>query len=183
MSSIQPSMQRPALQATEDPDVALYTRALSQLNVEHDPTAALGTLEAYRFQHPNGLFRGEAAVAEVRAELLLRRNSEALALLDAMQARAFDGVPQASELRLLRAELLGQVDRCGDALPVLAEYLADSLPAEERERARYARACCLSNLGDLTGRARELARAHSGVSFRRSRFASKVRQSLANSAK
>ncbi len=161
----------------DDPDVTLYTRALSQLNLEHDPTAALGTLEANRFKHPNGLFRGEAAVAEVQAELLLGRKSEALALLDAMQARTFDGIPQASELKLLRAELLGQVRRCGDALPVLTQYLEDSIPSEERERALYARATCLALLGDRNGSEND-RRAYLRE-FPDGRFASQVRQGLA----
>ncbi len=160
----------------DDPDVALYTRALSQLNVEHDAMGALGTLEAYRFQHPNGLFRGEAMVAEVRAELLLGRDAEALTLLDAMQARGFAGVPQASELGLLRAELLGRADRCKDAVPVLSHYLTPALPTEQRERAIYARATCRAQLQNIEGSRSDLREYLR--EFPQGRFAGQARQRL-----
>jgi hypothetical protein len=162
--------------AAEDPDVALYTQALSQLNAQRDPVAALGTLRAYRFQHPNGLFRNEAAIAEIRAELILGRETEALSLLDAMHARSFAGVPQASELALLRAELLGRADRCDEALPALAPYLEGGTPAGERERALYARAACRAQLGDTEGSQTDLRTYLS--EFPHGRFAAKVRAQL-----
>jgi len=162
--------------SAEDPDVALYTQALSQLNAQRDPVAALGTLRAYRFQHPNGLFRNEAAVAEIRAELSLGRETEALSLLDAMHAHSFAGIPQASELTLLRAELLGRADRCDEALPALAPYLEEGSPAGDRERALYARAACRAQVGDADGSRTDL-RAYLGE-FPQGRFAAKVRAQL-----
>jgi len=138
--------------------------------------AALGTLRAYRFQHPNGLFRNEAAIAEIRAELILGRETEALSLLDVMHARSFAGVPQASELALLRAELLGRADRCDEALPALAPYLEGGIPAADRERALYAQAACRAQLGDADGSRADL-RAYLSE-FPQGRFAAKVRAQL-----
>jgi regulator of sirC expression with transglutaminase-like and TPR domain len=74
-----------------------------------------------------------------------------LALLDAMQRKSFAGVPRASNLRLLRAELLGKLERCTEALPVLAEYVPLSMPAPQRERALLARASCRAKLQDCEG--------------------------------
>ncbi len=162
--------------AADDPDVALYSQALEQLNTQRDPVAALGTLRAYRFQHPNGLFRNEAAIAEIRAELILGRETEALSLLDAMHARSFAGIPQASELALLRAELLGRADRCDEALPALVPYLEGGAPAGERERALYARAACRTQLGDHEGAQSDLR--DYLREFPQGRFATKVRAQL-----
>jgi regulator of sirC expression with transglutaminase-like and TPR domain len=150
-------------------------QALSQLNAQRDPVAALGTLRAYRFQHPNGLFRNEAAIAEIRAELILGRETEALSLLDAMHARSFAGVPQASELALLRAELLGRAERCDEALPALAPYL-EAGTAGQRERALYARAACRAQLRDTDGSRADL-RAYLSE-FPQGRFAGRVRAQL-----
>jgi hypothetical protein len=72
-----PSKRRVVSTSTAgDGEVELYSRALSQLNVAHDPAGALGTLGVYRFKHPNGLFRREVAVAEIRADMMLDRDAE-----------------------------------------------------------------------------------------------------------
>jgi hypothetical protein len=164
----------------DDPDVTLYTHALSQLNVQHDVAGALQTLHAYRQQHPNGLFENEAEVAEVRANLLMDKRSEALSLLDGMQARGFRGVPQEAELRLLRGELLGMDGRCGEAIPVLAPYIegaADGLAGGlDRERALYTRASCRARLGDEAG-SRQDARDYLRE-FPQGRFAGRIRADL-----
>jgi hypothetical protein len=140
----------------EDADATLYSLALFQLNVQHDPASALGTLEAYRRQYPNGLFRAEAAVAEVRANLMQGLDGEAIILLDAMHERAFDGIPEASELELVRAELLGEADRCKEVLPLLGAYFGPSVPPEQRERALFLRASCRAQLKDFEGSRRDL---------------------------
>jgi hypothetical protein len=163
--------------APDDPEVSLYTRALTQLNAQHDPAAALETLRTYRSQARNGLFRSEAAVVEVRANLMLGRESEALALLDVMQAQAFAGYPQVSELTLLRAELLGRAERCDEALPALAPYVDGPVPTAERERALYARALCRAKTGDPKGSRQDLLRyLHD---FPDGRFAGQVGERLA----
>ena len=160
----------------EDADAALYSLALSQLNIQHDPTSALRTLEAYRRQYPKGLFRAEAAVAEIRANLEQGLDGEALLLLDAMYARSFDGLPEASELGLVRAELLGQADRCKEVLPLLGTYLAmPSLP-DQCERALVLRASCRAQLKDFDGSRQDLD--DYLREFPEGRFASKVRHAL-----
>jgi hypothetical protein len=123
-------------------ELALYSRALAQLNLEHDPAAALGTLSVYAFKYPNGILRGESLIAQLKAELTLGRDAEVLGLLDAMDAESFAGVPQAQEVRFLRAELLVKAARCNDALQSLTPYLDPSTPPGLRERALSLRATC-----------------------------------------
>jgi Tetratricopeptide repeat len=166
----------PHSSGVEDADAALYSLALSQLNIQHDPASALSTLEIYRREYPNGLFRAEAAVAEIRANLMQGLDGEALILLDAMHARSFDGIPQAFELGLVRAELLGQAERCKEVLPLLDTYLSPSLPPEQRERALFLRASCRAQLKDFEGSRRDLD--DYLREFPQGRFASKARHAM-----
>ncbi len=133
------------------PEIALYTRALSQLNRQQDPNAALGTLNAYALQYPNGMFHRDAIVAQIRADLSLGRDAEVLGLLDALHDQAFAGLPQGRELGLLRVELLVRARRCNDALGAVGQYLEASASATERERALFSRASCRGQLKDFEG--------------------------------
>ena len=164
-----------ATAAGDDAEAVLYSRALQQLNVDHDTEGALASLQSYRLHHPTGLFHSEAAVAEIQAYLILGREQEALRVLDGL-ARSSIGVPQASELRLLRAELMGRADRCKEAIPLLDEYRSPSVPSALRERALYADAFCRSQLSDLQGSRQALNEYLKEFPF--GRFASKARQAL-----
>ncbi len=159
-------------------DSAMFSQALHQLNVEHDAEAALATLRSYRERYPHGLFWVEAATAEIRADLIAGHNRAALAILDDLQKGSFTGVPQAAELRLLRAELLSSAERCEEALPVFAEYDRPSFPPASRERALYAKAICRARLADPDGSREDLTEYLR--EFPEGRFASAVRQALSN---
>jgi hypothetical protein len=113
-------------------------------------------LAAYEFRHPNGTLRGEALVARIEALVALERDAEALALLEAMQASGFAGIPRAADLRLLHAELLGKLDRCQEALPALEPFLVPGVPSAQRERALIARASCRASLKDIDGSREDL---------------------------
>ena len=140
----------------DDSEVSAYLGALAELNVRNDPAQALKMLEGYRAQYPDGLFRNEVTVAEVRADVVLGRESEALALLDGMQARSFTGLPQASELAVLRVELLGRANRCAEALSLLTPYLQSSLPGAQMERLLFERGACDAQLGNLESSQQDL---------------------------
>jgi hypothetical protein len=157
--------------SSEDETAPLAT-ALVQLHAKHDPEGALAIFEAYNFEHPNSALKGEAAVGQIEALLALDRDTEALALLEAMQRQGFLGVPRVSDLQLLHAELLGKLDRCEQAVPVLAEYVLPSTPGVQRERALIARASCRAKLKDLEGSREDLQTYLR--EFPRGRFAPKV---------
>jgi hypothetical protein len=146
----------PSAQNDASGDAQLFSQALSQLNVKHDPQGALDALRIYRERHPAGLFQAEATVLEIRANLMLKKEKEALASLDRLEQSSFAGIAQATELRLLRAELLGRANRCTEALPVFAGYRSPSMPIDLRERALYADAICRARLKDLEGSRNEL---------------------------
>jgi hypothetical protein len=137
--------------SSREAEIALYSRALAQLNVERDPATALGTLGVYEFKYPNGILRNEATIARVKADVMLGLNAEALELLDAMNEQAFAGFPKRSEARLLRAELLVRARRCEEALQTLGQYLEPSAVPEQRGQALILRASCRSQLNDLEG--------------------------------
>jgi TolA-binding protein len=158
-TATQPASRAPKKKSDVTPsaeEVALYSRALAQLNLKRDPAGALGTLDAYRFRYPDGMFQGEAAVARVRAEMALGRDAEALALLDAMHQRGFEGLSQVDELGLLRVELLVGAARCPEALPAVEAYLTQTAPVGQRERALFARASCRAQLKDFDGSREDL---------------------------
>jgi len=174
---VAPARPEPAAHSESlDDELALYLQALEQLNRDRAPTLALSTLSAYRFKHPDGVFRGEATVAEIKAQLLLGRDAEVLALLDVMHEQGFAGVPQKSEVGLLRAELLARSARCEDALKALDPYLEPSLPADQRERALFSRASCRAQLKDFEGSRNDL-RTYLRE-FPQGRFAAKAVQTL-----
>jgi hypothetical protein len=143
--------------STAEAELALYSRALSQLNVEHDPTAALGTLGVYSFRYPQGILRKEATIAQVKAELMLGLDAQALGLLDAMNEQDFAGFPKSTEARLLRAELLVHAQRCNEVLPTLGGYLVPSVDPEQRSRALFLRGVCRSQLKDFAGSREDLS--------------------------
>ena len=126
------------------------TRAARALYADHDPLTALATLEPYLYLHPGGSLRPEMILEAVQANLDLDRTPEALGLLDGMAAQDFRGIPRASELRLLRGELLARSHRCRDALPVFEQSLGAAQPLQ-RERALYGKAVCRAELGDVVG--------------------------------
>ncbi len=139
------------LPSPTDAEIALYSRALSQLNVDHDAAAALGTLGVYAFKFPNGILRRESTIAQLKAEMMLGLDTQALALLDAMNEQAFVGFPKSPETRLLRAELLVRAARCKEAVQALGQYLEVSVAPEQRAEALLLRASCRSQLDDFEG--------------------------------
>jgi hypothetical protein len=142
------SVERPA---SAEAEITLYSHAISQLNVDHDPAAALGTLGVYAFKYPNGILRRESTIAELKAELMLGLDSQALSLLDAMNEQAFAGFPKSPEARLLRAELLVRATRCKEAVQALSQYLEAPVAPEQRAEALLLRASCRSQLDDFEG--------------------------------
>jgi hypothetical protein len=167
--------------AKTEAEAKVMEAAARQLFADHDPTAALATLEPYLYLHPEGSLRSDMIVAAVQANLLLDRTPEALGLLDGMAAQDFKGLPRASELRLLRAELLAKDRRCREALPVFEAFLG-APEAQQRERALYGRAVCRAQSSD--GADIEDSRADLRAYLRQyptGRFASEARQAVGES--
>ncbi len=164
-----------AIAGSDEAAARVMETAARQLYADHDPGAALGTLEPYLYLHPEGSLRSDMVVAAVQANLLLDRTPEALGLLDGMATQNFEGLPRASELRLLRAELLARSGRCGEARPVFEDFLG-APEAQQRERALYGRAACRAQGSDVEGSRADL-RAYLRA-YPTGRFASEARQAL-----
>jgi hypothetical protein len=142
------SPPRGARPTTAAPDPAALESAELQLGLTQksrgELALAVTTLDRYRRDHPQGQFVGEAALAELDAELRLDRRADALALL--RELGEAPELPRWDELRLLRAELEAEQGGCAAALRVFEE--SSTLQALA-ERALYDRASCLQKLGRI----------------------------------
>jgi hypothetical protein len=96
-----------------------------------DPSTALLEIAAYEQAHPKGILHREALLAKVSALAALHRESEALAILDALE---IDAHPRSLELTVLRGELRARAGRCEDAAADFQAALGGDL--EEKLRAR-----------------------------------------------
>jgi hypothetical protein len=143
----------------------------------HQPAEALEQVSIYRRKYPRGLMEGEAALAEVQAELDLGLDGIALQQLEDLGRDDFRRVPRPDESRLLRAELLARRNSCGPPIDDFDRLLGGSLEQSLEQRALFGRAVCRSKSGDADG-----ARADFGrylARFPDGRFAGQARRSLA----
>jgi hypothetical protein len=92
-------------------EAALLAVAVRRLG---DPKDALAALDQYDKRYPEGELRGEGRRLRVDALLRLERRSEALKVLDSLDA--IDEGKRGEELRLLRGDLRLEAGRSDDAL-------------------------------------------------------------------
>ncbi|HUB07190.1 MAG TPA: tetratricopeptide repeat protein [Myxococcales bacterium] len=110
------------------------------------------------------------------ALVALGRRGEALALLDALAAKGFAGLPRPDELRVLRGDLLLEQGRFTEALASFGAPGPDAAPTL-RERALYGEAVARARLGDAQGSRRDFARYLQA--FPEGRHAKEAREALA----
>jgi hypothetical protein len=150
--------------------------ALEALRHQGDAAGALFLLDAYVARFPRGVLRNEEALARVEALLALARHDEALAVLNELDQRHFEGVPRAEDMRLLRAELLAQSGDCPKASPVFDAFVKTAA-GEALERALYGRASC--RLAAHQEAAAQVDFARYLAEFPNGRFAEAARRALA----
>jgi hypothetical protein len=143
----------------------------------HQPAQALEQVSVYRRKYPRGSMEGEAALAEVQAELDLGLDAIALQQLEDLGRDDFRGVPRPDESRLLRAELLARKTKCGPAVDDFDRLLGSSLEASLEQRALFGRAVCRSKLGNADGARADFSRYL--ARFPDGRFSGQARRSLA----
>ena len=147
--------------------------ALAALRAGHDAHAALKLLDGYDARFPRGELRSEAALTRLDALLAAGDHPAALKLLGTMDAALS---PRATELSVVRAELLAEAGQCAPAVALFRAADVVETPVLLRERSLYGWAICLGKLGDPQGsqaRMEEyLARYPGG------RFSDAVRQAL-----
>jgi hypothetical protein len=152
----------------------LLAGALQKLRRDADPGGALALLEAHDARFAAGPLAPEAARARIEALLKLRRNAEALALLD-HAALAASG--SGRDLLIARAELRSAAGRCAAAVADLDRLLAGDRPLDPiTERALWGRAACRATTRDAPG-ARNDLRAYLTL-FPEGRFAGDARAAL-----
>lgn len=142
----------PAPNRSEDDAVLkeseLLGAAMTRLRLAHDPSGALGLLDSYHAQFPQGLLQPEAELLQVTALLALGKRREALALLDPRPLAA--DTPRGTELRVIRGELRAEAGRYPAARTDFDAAIGH-VQGELLERALYARSRCRAQAGDAAG--------------------------------
>lgn len=118
----------------------LLTEAMRKLRQDDDPTGALSLLDEHDVRFGRAALAPEAALARIEALMKVKRDSEALSLLDGMSP-APNGIGR--DLLIARAELRAAAGRCAAAAPDFDRLLWDD-PALDAitERALWGRASC-----------------------------------------
>jgi hypothetical protein len=136
----------------------MLARALAQLRQQHDPRAALATLDRLAQTFPSGVLAPEALATRIEAALAMNDLATATKLVET--AAPPPGRAGAA-LLVVRAELRARAGRCDAAARDFALVL-DGTPAgasagDLHERALYGRGVCLGHLGQAAGARRDLA--------------------------
>lgn len=122
-------------------------QAMGYLRRDHNPVAALATLDHYLARHPQGTLHQEARQARIDALLMLGRNQEALT---ALEATSFDPGLRSTEFLVVRAELRATRD-CRRAEQDFTAAIVHSPDARLMERILYGRGVCRIEMQDVAG--------------------------------
>jgi hypothetical protein len=126
------------------PDEATQLRKILVLAGSPDSAGqALQELADFRQRFPAGSMLREADLAEVRADLILDHRVAAIETLDRLLSQP--DPPRATELVLLRGELLAKENRCADALASWSGMNVQS--SAQNERLLHGQAACLAKIG------------------------------------
>lgn len=127
-------------------DASLFGEAMRSLRVDHNPSAALATLQSHARSYPHSSLTSERAALEVEALLALHRDREALVRLDAMPLA---GLPRSGERFVVRGELRAAARRWPEARADFDEALARvSGTPSWHERALWGRAVARLRCGE-----------------------------------
>lgn len=170
------SPEPPAMPDPLSDEAQLLHSALEKLSLRGDAVGALALLDTYRARYPSGVLSREANVARLDALLRVGNRSEALAVLDRAAEADFNGYPRAGHLRVLRAELLAQSGRCGEAEPIFTAALNQPQAGQSSEQALFGRASCRASLGNVAGSRSDLEEYLK--TYPQGKFASEARQAL-----
>jgi hypothetical protein len=154
-SPIRESQQDRQPDRQPDTEEGWVARAFHAVRVDGDGENALRALDERARRFPDGVLSNEARVARIEALLALGRASEALPLLLDIRDES-QGLTRA--IRLARAELLAERDRCREATADLDALVAADIHDDTGERALYGRAGCRLRAGDTAAARQDLRR-------------------------
>jgi hypothetical protein len=139
-------------------EARMLARALAQLRQQHDPPAALATLDRLAQTFPGGVLAPEALATRIEAALAMNDLTTATKLVETTTpppGRA------GAALLVVRAELRARAGRCDAATRDFARVLdttsTGASVGDLHERALYGRGVCLGHLGQAAGARRDLA--------------------------
>jgi hypothetical protein len=127
----------------------LLSEALRRLRNNDDAEGALALLDQHDARFANAALAPEASLARIEALMKVRRNSDALSLLDGMTPSPI-GIGR--DLLIARAELRAAAGRCAMAAPDFDLLLRGASDSDSvTERALWGRASCRARGTDATG--------------------------------
>jgi TolA-binding protein len=148
----------PTTQPRNETEARMLARALAQLRQQHDPRAAIATLDRLAQTYPGGVLAPEALATRIEAALAMNDLATATKLVET--AAPPPGRAGAA-LLVVRAELRARAGRCDAATRDFALVLdgtsASAGAGDLHERALYGRGVCLGHLGQAAGARRDLA--------------------------
>ncbi|MBX7117147.1 MAG: hypothetical protein K1X64_22715 [Myxococcaceae bacterium] len=127
-------------------EAQLIARAAQTLRAQHNASEALTLLDEHTKRFSSPTLADEARLLRIEALIAAEQPEQALALL---RSDGPSSTPRTEMLRLLEAELLSQLNQCGEALQTLEPLLAPTVSRTVQERALIDRAACASTIGDF----------------------------------
>ena len=149
------SSESPTAAPRAETEARMLARALAQLRQQHDPRAALTTLDRLDQTYPGGVLAPEALATRIEAALAMNDLATATKLVDAAAPPAGRA---GAALLVVRAELRARAGRCDEATRDFVRVL-DTTSAgagDLHERALYGRGVCLGHLGQAAAARRDL---------------------------
>jgi hypothetical protein len=148
-ADVAPRSRRTAPPAATETQARLLAQALRQIRQQHDPAAALATLDRLERRFPGGVLADEARATRIEAAVAAKDLRTATRLVE---GAAIPAGRSGVAILVMRGELRAQAGRCGEAVTDFTRVLAQAgLPGGElAARALYGRAVCFQRLGQGT---------------------------------
>lgn len=169
-------MGKPAVKTVPAPEDSLLAesqliaKAAQILRAQQNPEQALALLEEHAKTFSPPALADEARLLRIEALIAAQHTEQALTLLQKTDA------PRTDTQRLVEAQLLAQLQQCGEALKKLEPLTVLTVSATVQEQALISRAACASVVGDFAGSQQALQ--HYLERFPSGRFAEQARQRL-----
>jgi hypothetical protein len=130
-------------------EARLLALALAQIRQQHDPVAALATLDRLERRFPGGVLADEARATRIEAAVAARDLRTATRLVE---GAAIPAGRSGVAILVMRGELRAQAGRCADAVADFTRVLGQGELAagELAARALYGRAVCFQQMGQGT---------------------------------
>ncbi len=134
-------------------EAQFVARAAQTLRAQHNAPGTLAMLNEHEKRFSPPALKDEARLLRIEALMAEQQPQQALAVL---RTSELSNTPRTETMRLLEAELLSQLNQCGEALKKLEPLSATTVSRSVQERALINRAACAHTVGDFQSSRRAL---------------------------